>query len=297
MDLAARLALLAFVVAAAAPAAAAEDPLAGARKALEAADYERVLDEVNAAKGVPPADAAVVLTRAGHLALDQKDRAMASLYCEMAIKRAPGDRAPLDLCMKIAFEEERWEDVDIWGEALARLAPKDADVALLRGQAALAEGDWQRAVDILKPHAKGPKGKQVAALVERAEGQLQEEKAAAAEQKALEERLRKAIAEARRLDSGGAGLAGGSRGGGGDDGVYLYTTTWCGVCKRAKQWLDKKGIRYVERDVENDPGASEELAEKCQKARTRPRGVPVLDARGKILVGFDPGSYARLLKQ
>ncbi|HEY3451915.1 MAG TPA: glutaredoxin domain-containing protein [Myxococcales bacterium] len=296
MSLAACLVCLALGAAAPAPpapaAAAKDDALAAARKALEAGDYEKVLDEVNAARGAAPAEAAVVLTGAGQVALGKKDRAMASLYCEMAIKRAPGERAPLDLCLKIAFEEERWEDVAIWGEALARLAPKDADVALLRGHAAVNEGDWKRAIEILKPHAKGPKSAQVAPLMDRAEQQVQDEKAAASEQKALEDRLKKAIAAARALDDGGGGGGGPSS----PSGVYLYTTTWCGVCKKAKAWLDQKRISYVERDVENDLGASEELAEKCKKARTRPRGVPVLDARGKIVVGFSPGSYGQLLR-
>ncbi|MGC4114654.1 MAG: glutaredoxin domain-containing protein [Myxococcales bacterium] len=292
MSVAACLVLLALGAAAPAPAPVAkEDPLAAAKKALEAGDYEKVLDEVNLAKGALGADSALVLTKAGQLALEKKDRAMASFYCEMAIKRDPGERAPLDLCMKVAFEEERWEDVDIWGDALGKLAPKDADVALMRGQAALSEGNWKKAIDVLKPHAKGPKGPQVAVLLDRAQGQIEEEKSAASEQKALEDRLQKAIAAARALDSGGNVGGGAAKGG-----VYLYTTTWCGVCKRAKEWLAKKNIAYTERDVENDAGASEELAEKCKKARTRPRGVPVLDAHGKIVVGFDPGSYGRLLR-
>lgn len=289
-------ALLACLALGAVPATAAgtNDPLAGAKKALEGGDYEKVLDEVNGAKGAAAGDAAAVLTKAGQLALDKKDRAMASFYCEMAVKRAPTERAPLDLCLKIAFEEERWEDVGTWGDALARLVPKDADVAMMRGQAAVAEGDWQRAVDVLKPHVKGPRGAEAAQLVERAQSQIQDAKAAAEEQKALEARLKKAIAAARALDSGGGGGGGGGVGGG--KGVYLYTTTWCGVCKKAKEWMGKKGISYVERDVENDVGASEELAEKCKKAHMRPRGVPVLDAHGKILVGFDPGSYSRVLR-
>jgi mycoredoxin len=36
----------------------------------------------------------------------------------------------------------------------------------------------------------------------------------------------------------------------------LYSTPWCGYCHRLKGQLDREGIRYVEVDIESDPGAA-----------------------------------------
>jgi glutaredoxin len=77
--------------------------------------------------------------------------------------------------------------------------------------------------------------------------------------------------------------------------VTVYSTTWCGVCKQAKKWLKSKGIPFVERDVEKDAGASDELSKKATRAGVRPGGVPVIDVAGELMLGFDPGALERLL--
>lgn len=64
--------------------------------------------------------------------------------------------------------------------------------------------------------------------------------------------------------------------------VTIYSTTWCGFCHAAKQYLDKIGVKYTDRDVESDPAAGLESVEKSGQ-----RGIPVLDIGGTIIVGFD----------
>lgn len=39
--------------------------------------------------------------------------------------------------------------------------------------------------------------------------------------------------------------------------LTLYTTTWCGYCRRLKAQLDRAGIAYTEIDIEQDPAAAE----------------------------------------
>jgi len=39
----------------------------------------------------------------------------------------------------------------------------------------------------------------------------------------------------------------------------VYTTSWCGPCRRAKSLLGAKGIAYDEVDVEQVPGARQEM--------------------------------------
>jgi len=38
--------------------------------------------------------------------------------------------------------------------------------------------------------------------------------------------------------------------------VTMYSTTWCGYCRRLKLQLDQAGIGYDEVDIERDPAAA-----------------------------------------
>ncbi|MDH5181958.1 MAG: DUF4124 domain-containing protein, partial [Gammaproteobacteria bacterium] len=40
--------------------------------------------------------------------------------------------------------------------------------------------------------------------------------------------------------------------------VIMYSTTWCGFCKKAKAWFKKKGIQYTEYDIEKSSQAKSE---------------------------------------
>lgn len=39
--------------------------------------------------------------------------------------------------------------------------------------------------------------------------------------------------------------------------VTMYTTTWCGYCRRLKTALKAEGIAWTEVDIEQDPAAAE----------------------------------------
>ena len=39
--------------------------------------------------------------------------------------------------------------------------------------------------------------------------------------------------------------------------LTMYTTTWCGFCKRLKRQLAADGIEMAEVDIEQDPAAAE----------------------------------------
>ncbi len=39
--------------------------------------------------------------------------------------------------------------------------------------------------------------------------------------------------------------------------VTMYTTTWCGYCRRLKDGLDRAGVPYHEIDIEEVEGAAE----------------------------------------
>lgn len=75
--------------------------------------------------------------------------------------------------------------------------------------------------------------------------------------------------------------------------VVVYTTSWCGYCRRAKALLDTRGIDYREIDVEAEPGRRDEMLRRSGR-RTVPQilidGAPIggcdelyaLDAAGRL---------------
>lgn len=81
----------------------------------------------------------------------------------------------------------------------------------------------------------------------------------------------------------------GAAGSADSDGVVLYTTSWCGVCKKAKRQLKAWKVPFVEKDIEASRSAQAELSAKAAKNNMQARGVPVIDVDGILLSGFDPG--------
>ena len=39
--------------------------------------------------------------------------------------------------------------------------------------------------------------------------------------------------------------------------ITMYSTTWCGYCRRLKAQLDREGIAFTEVDIERTPAAAE----------------------------------------
>ncbi len=77
--------------------------------------------------------------------------------------------------------------------------------------------------------------------------------------------------------------------------VIVYKTDWCGVCKQLTAYLDRKGVKYVAKDIEKDSAAAGELREKADKSRIKTGSVPIIDVRGELLVGFDRNRLEQLL--
>ena len=67
-----------------------------------------------------------------------------------------------------------------------------------------------------------------------------------------------------------------------DTKVLIYSADWCAFCHAAKQYFDKLGVKYTEKNVETDQGAAEESVKKSNQM-----GIPVIDIDGTIIIGFD----------
>jgi len=70
----------------------------------------------------------------------------------------------------------------------------------------------------------------------------------------------------------------------------MFSTEWCGVCKKAKKYFRENGIRYKDYDIEksskgrklyDDMGAT---------------GVPVILVGKKRMNGFSASKFERLIR-
>ena len=73
--------------------------------------------------------------------------------------------------------------------------------------------------------------------------------------------------------------------------VTIYSADWCAFCHAAKEYLDKKGVKYTEKNIETDPAFAQESVSKSGQT-----GIPVLDIDGTIIVGFDRPKIDAALK-
>jgi glutaredoxin len=68
--------------------------------------------------------------------------------------------------------------------------------------------------------------------------------------------------------------------------VVMYKTSWCGYCRKAREYLESLRVNLVEYDVEKDRSMGEEMLRKSGGAR----GVPLIDVEGIILHGYSPSA-------
>ncbi len=80
-----------------------------------------------------------------------------------------------------------------------------------------------------------------------------------------------------------------------DGPIIVYKTSWCGVCKQLEAYLDRKGVEYVAKDIEQDRAAAAEMAAKAKAAGVPTGSVPMIDVRGELLRGFDRARLEKLL--
>jgi glutaredoxin len=59
--------------------------------------------------------------------------------------------------------------------------------------------------------------------------------------------------------------------------------------------MQAEGISFVEKDIEKDQSAAEELQRKAAQAGVASNGVPMFDIGGKITGGFDPKALVAAL--
>lgn len=71
--------------------------------------------------------------------------------------------------------------------------------------------------------------------------------------------------------------------------IIVYSSNTCPYCTLAKKYLDEKGIVYIEKNVQTDKEARQELMSMGHM------GVPVLVIDGEEIVGFDKDRLESIL--
>lgn len=74
-----------------------------------------------------------------------------------------------------------------------------------------------------------------------------------------------------------------------DGKVILYATSWCGYCKKTREFLHEKNIPFFEYDIEKSEEGYQQYRE------IGGRGVPVLLVNKRVIRGYDPAEILRSL--
>jgi len=72
--------------------------------------------------------------------------------------------------------------------------------------------------------------------------------------------------------------------------VVMYSTDWCGYCKKAREYFRSQKIAFVEYDIEKYPRAKREYD------ALGARGVPVILVGDKRMNGFSPGGFQNIYR-
>lgn len=64
--------------------------------------------------------------------------------------------------------------------------------------------------------------------------------------------------------------------------VIVYSAKWCAFCHATMRYLDKIGVTYEKRDIEENKDWMEEATIKSGQ-----KGIPVIDIDGTVVVGFN----------
>jgi glutaredoxin len=73
--------------------------------------------------------------------------------------------------------------------------------------------------------------------------------------------------------------------------IVMYCTQWCADCGQAGAWLEQRGLKYTEVDVNAVAGAAKQVRQWANGALV----TPTFDVKGAIVVGFDVEKLTRLL--
>jgi len=66
--------------------------------------------------------------------------------------------------------------------------------------------------------------------------------------------------------------------------VEMYAVSWCGDCRKARDFLDDHNVEYTEINIDRDPDAAAEVVRRVGK-----RAIPQLVIDGEWFQPYVPG--------
>ena len=79
--------------------------------------------------------------------------------------------------------------------------------------------------------------------------------------------------------------------------MILFSTAWCPSCKAARAFLQSRGVRFVELDVEKSQQAAQQYSAVVQRFGLKRGAVPVIVVNGKAFQGFSRPQIESALAQ
>lgn len=280
------LSLALFVLLSAEPAS-----LAAAKQHLAQGKLDDVLFDLQGQKFENPNQAkaaADVLAQTAARSFQANDDLMALQLSQMALSHDKAHPTANETAARASLRQQQFEDAERYGDAWLAVT-KSSAARLFRAQLALDQAEWQRAAKLIDEGSfEGAELERASRIRDTAKSELESQRGAMSEVKALEAAMEKAAADARKLQPVAVARSGE---------VIVYSAVWCGYCTRVKSWLAQRKVAFIEKDIEKDPAAAPELASKIAAAKLRPEGgVPWTDVRGTLVRGYDPKRLEEALR-
>jgi glutaredoxin len=239
--------------------------------------------------------ASEVMIKAASLAIERKDDLLALQFAQMALQANPDQPVALHIAATLSLNQEQFTAAENYSDRWMRVDPTSSPAKLLRAQIASMQGEWERVLGLVDHLAESGfdenERKLLAALRTRARDEIAQRDQGIENLHAMERQLtaasRSANEAARRPAPEAAPATVHS--------VVLYGANWCGPCRMAKRWFRENRIAFVEKDIDQDVAAADELEEKMESAGLQPGGIPVIEVDGRLVVGFNADELERLL--
>jgi glutaredoxin len=75
--------------------------------------------------------------------------------------------------------------------------------------------------------------------------------------------------------------------------VIMYMTSWCGYCRKARDYIHSLNVDLVEYNIEKDKSKREEMLSKSGGST----GVPLIDIEGIIIKGYNPDAIKAAIEK
>jgi glutaredoxin len=75
--------------------------------------------------------------------------------------------------------------------------------------------------------------------------------------------------------------------------IIMYMTSWCGYCRKAKEYIRSLHVNLIEYDIEKDKSKREEMLNKSGGST----GVPLIDVEGILIRGYSPSAIKEAVER